>query len=45
MDYKSTLNLPKTEFPHEGQPPPAGTTSCLAWWEQEQLYEKIQAVT
>jgi len=41
QNYKKTLNLPQTDFPiranlkqHE--------EACLAQWEQERLYEKIQ---
>ncbi len=41
MDYKSTLNLPRTDFPMKAnllQREP----ELIAWWEQEQLYERIQ---
>jgi len=41
MDYKSTLNLPKTDFPMKANLPQR-EPELLAWWEQEQLYTKIQ---
>jgi isoleucyl-tRNA synthetase len=41
MDYKSTLNLPKTDFPMKANLPQR-EPEWLAWWQQEQLYEKIQ---
>jgi isoleucyl-tRNA synthetase len=41
MDYKSTLNLPKTDFPMKANLPQR-EPELLAWWEQERLYEKIQ---
>lgn len=41
MDYKSTLNLPKTDFPMKANLPQR-EPELLAWWEQQQLYEKIQ---
>lgn len=41
MDYKATLNLPKTEFPMKANLPQR-EPELLAWWRQERLYEKIQ---
>ena len=41
MDYKSTLNLPKTEFPMKANLPQK-EPERLAWWDQERLYDKIQ---
>jgi len=41
MDYKSTLNLPKTDFPMKANLPQR-EPELLAWWEHERLYEKIQ---
>ena len=41
MDYKSTLNLPKTDFPMKANLPQR-EPEMLAWWNQEQLYQKIQ---
>ena len=41
MDYKSTLNLPKTDFPMKANLPQR-EPELLAWWEQERLYERIQ---
>ena len=41
MDYKSTLNLPKTDFPMKANLPQR-EPEMLAWWEQERLYEQIQ---
>ena len=41
MDYKATLNLPKTEFPMKANLPQR-EPELLAWWGQQQLYEKIQ---
>ncbi|MDP3090157.1 MAG: isoleucine--tRNA ligase [Nitrospira sp.] len=42
MDYKSTLNLPKTDFPMKANLPQR-EPEMLAWWAQEKLYEQIQA--
>ncbi|MFY4728281.1 isoleucine--tRNA ligase [Nitrospira sp. BLG_2] len=42
MDYKSTLNLPKTDFPMKANLPQR-EPEMLAWWEQEKLYDQIQA--
>ncbi len=41
MDYKVTLNLPKTDFPMKANLPQR-EPEMLAWWEQEKLYEQIQ---
>lgn len=43
MDYKSTLNLPKTDFPMKANLPQR-EPEMLAWWEQQKLYEQIQAI-
>ncbi|MEK7337152.1 MAG: class I tRNA ligase family protein, partial [Nitrospirota bacterium] len=42
MDYKATLNLPKTDFPMKANLPQR-EPEMLAWWAQEKLYEQIQA--
>ncbi|WP_455377006.1 isoleucine--tRNA ligase [Petrachloros mirabilis] len=41
MDYKATLNLPKTDFPMKANLPQR-EPELLAWWEQQRLYERIQ---
>ncbi len=41
MDYKATLNLPKTDFPMKANLPQR-EPEFLAKWEQERLYERIQ---
>ncbi len=41
MDYKSTLNLPRTEFPMKANLPQK-EPERLAWWKQERMYERIQ---
>ncbi|HEV2174774.1 MAG TPA: isoleucine--tRNA ligase, partial [Nitrospira sp.] len=41
MDYKSTLNLPKTDFPMKANLP-LREPELLAFWEKERLYERIQ---
>src|SRR2546430_3476580 len=41
MDYKATLNLPRTEFPMKANLPQR-EPELLAWWERERLYERIQ---
>jgi len=41
MDYKSTLNLPKTDFPMKANLPQR-EPELLASWEKERLYERIQ---
>ena len=43
MDYKSTLNLPKTDFPMKANLPQR-EPEMLAWWEQQKLYDQIQAM-
>jgi isoleucyl-tRNA synthetase len=43
MDYKATLNLPKTEFPMKANLPQR-EPEMLARWEQEKLYEQIQGL-
>lgn len=41
MDYKATLNLPKTDFPMKANLPQR-EPELLAWWDQQRLYEKNQ---
>jgi len=41
VDYKSTLNLPKTDFPMKADLPKR-EPALLAQWEQTRLYETIQ---
>jgi len=41
MDYKATLNLPRTDFPMKANLPQR-EPELLAWWAQERLYERIQ---
>ncbi|MGQ0667093.1 MAG: isoleucine--tRNA ligase [Nitrospiraceae bacterium] len=41
MDYKNTLNLPRTDFPMKANLPQR-EPETLAWWEQQRLYERIQ---
>jgi isoleucyl-tRNA synthetase len=41
MDYKSTLNLPRTDFPMKANLPQR-EPDMLAWWQQQKLYEQIQ---
>ena len=41
MDYKATLNLPKTDFPMKANLPQR-EPEMLAWWAQQKLYEQIQ---
>lgn len=43
MDYKSTLNLPKTDFPMKANLPQR-EPEMLGWWEQQKLYDQIQAL-
>ncbi|MDF0651591.1 MAG: isoleucine--tRNA ligase [Nitrospira sp.] len=43
MDYKSTLNLPNTDFPMKANLPQR-EPEMLAWWERQKLYEQIQAM-
>ncbi|MFC4404650.1 isoleucine--tRNA ligase [Gracilibacillus xinjiangensis] len=44
MDYKQTLNMPKTEFPMRGNLPNK-EPKLQEQWEQEKLYEKVQERT
>ena len=41
MDYKSTLNLPKTNFPMKGNLPQR-ELEFLSRWSEDRLYQKIQ---
>ncbi len=41
MDYKSTLNLPKTDFPMKANLPQR-EPELLAFWEEQKLYQSIQ---
>jgi isoleucyl-tRNA synthetase len=41
MDYKATLNLPKTDFPMKANLPQR-EPELLALWEKERLYEQLQ---
>jgi isoleucyl-tRNA synthetase len=41
MDYKTTLNLPRTDFPMKANLPQR-EPEWLAWWDQQRLYERIQ---
>ena len=41
MDYKATLNLPKTDFPMKANLPQR-EPELLASWEKVRLYEQIQ---
>ena len=41
MDYKSTLNLPRADFPMKANLPQR-EPELLAWWEKVRLYERIQ---
>ncbi|HKT34152.1 MAG TPA: isoleucine--tRNA ligase [Nitrospira sp.] len=41
MDYKSTLNLPKTDFPMKANLPQR-EPDLLTWWDQIGLYARIQ---
>jgi isoleucyl-tRNA synthetase len=41
MDLKSTINLPKTDFPMKANLP-QNEPKMLARWEQEKLYERIR---
>ena len=40
MDYKSTLNLPKTDFPMQAHLPQR-EPEAFAAWEKEDLYGKL----
>ncbi len=41
MDYKATLNLPRTDFPMKANLPQR-EPEMLAWWDAQRLYERIQ---
>ena len=41
MDYKSTLNLPQTDFPMKANLPQR-EPQLLSWWAEQRLYHKIQ---
>ncbi len=41
MDYKSTLNLPKTEFPMKANLPVA-EPKMLAWWDEIGIYRRLR---
>ncbi len=40
MDYKATLNLPRTEFPMKANLPQK-EPDRLAWWENQGMYQRI----
>ncbi|HEY6009642.1 MAG TPA: class I tRNA ligase family protein, partial [Geobacteraceae bacterium] len=42
MEYKDTLNLPLTDFPMKANLPQK-ETEILGRWQEEGLYEKIEA--
>ncbi|MFT9847947.1 isoleucine--tRNA ligase [Aneurinibacillus sp. REN35] len=44
MDYSKTLKLPKTDFPMRGNLPNR-EPDMQAWWEENNIYEKVQART
>src|SRR5262245_22980667 len=41
MDYKTTLNLPKTDFPMRASLPES-EPKLLAWWEQMGIYKRLR---
>jgi len=43
MDYKATLNLPKTSFPMKANLPES-EPKMLAWWEQFGMYKRLRQV-
>jgi isoleucyl-tRNA synthetase len=43
MDYKATLNLPKTDFPMKANLPQA-EPRMLAWWEEIGIYKRLRQV-
>jgi len=43
MDYKATLNLPKTDFPMKANLPQA-EPRLLAWWEEIGIYKRLRQV-
>jgi len=44
MDYKTTLNLPKTSFPMKANLPQA-EPQMLAWWEGIGIYKRLREVS
>jgi isoleucyl-tRNA synthetase len=44
MDYKATLNLPKTAFPMKANLPQT-EPQLLAWWEQVGIYKRLREVS
>src|SRR5437899_1831522 len=44
MDYKATLNLPKTAFPMKASLPQT-EPQMLAWWEQIGIYKRLREVS
>jgi isoleucyl-tRNA synthetase len=43
MDYKATLNLPKTAFPMKANLPES-EPQLLAWWDRIGIYKRLRAV-
>src|SRR5947208_10160049 len=43
MDYKATLNLPKTAFPMKANLPES-EPKMLVWWEQFGIYKRLRQV-
>jgi isoleucyl-tRNA synthetase len=43
MDYKATLNLPKTDFPMKANLPQA-EPKMLAWWDEVGIYKRLREV-
>ena len=43
MDYKATLNLPKTAFPMKANLPQT-EPEMLAWWEQLGIYKRLREI-
>src|ERR687891_1579742 len=43
MDYKATLNLPKTDFPMRANLPQA-EPKMLAWWDEIGIYKRVREV-
>src|SRR5581483_2121201 len=44
MDYKATLNLPKTDFPMKANLAQA-EPRMLAWWDQIGIYKRLREAT
>ena len=44
MDYKATLNLPKTDFPMRANLPQA-EPKMLAWWDEIGIYKRVREVS